>query len=78
MHLSLWVVRKYAYLFRGEMVVLLQVHETHFEEFDLPRPKKHHDVEYRHSKLCVVDVILQIDWETNTSHADCGQLSIER
>ena len=39
----------------------------------VPVPKEHHDVEYRHSR--VAD-ILQIGWETNTSHAECGQLSI--
>ena len=40
----------------------------------VPVPKEHHDVTvYRHSR--VAD-ILQIGWETNTSHAECGQLSI--
>ena len=34
----------------------------------VPVPKEHHDVEYRHSR--VADV-LQIGWETNTSHAEC-------
>ena len=40
----------------------------------VPVLKEHHDVEYRHSR--VADIILQIGWETNTSHAECGQLSI--
>ena len=31
-----------------------------------------HGVEYRNS-----GIILQMDWETNTSHAECGQLSGE-
>ena len=39
----------------------------------VPVPKEHHHVEYRHSR--VAD-ILQIGWETNTSYAECGQLSI--
>ena len=60
---------------RGKIVVLSRVRETRrgFKESDRPRPKEHHDVEYRHSR--VAD-ILQIGWETNTSHAECGQLSI--
>ena len=39
----------------------------------VPVLKEHHEVEYRHSH--VAD-ILQIGWETNTSHAEHGQLSI--
>ena len=58
----------------GKIVVLSRVRETHFEESQIvPVPKEHHDVEYRHSR--VAD-ILQIGWETNTSHVECGQLSI--
>ena len=56
---------------RGKIVVLSRVREIRFE--DVPVPKEHHDVEYRYSR--VAD-ILQIGWETNTSHAECGQLSI--
>ena len=40
----------------------------------VPVLKEHHDVEYRHSR--VANIILQIGWETNTSQAECGQLSI--
>ena len=36
----------------------------------VPIPKEHHNVEYKHS--CVAD-ILQIGWETNATHAECGQ-----
>ena len=35
---------------------------------------EHHDVEYRYSR--VADIILQIGWETNTSHAECRQLDL--
>ena len=38
-----------------------------------PVPKEHHDVKYRYSR--VADIILKIGWETNTSHAECGQLN---
>ena len=41
----------------------------------IPILEEHHDVEYRHSH--VADTILQIGWETNTSHAEYGQLSVE-
>ena len=34
--------------------------------------RQHHGVEYRHSR--VADIILQIGWETNTSHAELRQL----
>ena len=37
-------------------------------------PKEHHDVDCRH--FSVADIILQIVWETNTSHAECGQLDL--
>ena len=40
----------------------------------VPVLKEHHDVEYRHSR--VADIILQIGWETNTSHAERGQLDL--
>ena len=62
-----------------KMAVLSRVGKTRFrcEELDLtiPFPKEHHGIEYRHSRIA--DIILQIVWETNTSHAECGQLSIE-
>ena len=41
----------------------------------VPVAMKHHRVECRHSH--VADIILQIGWETNTSHAEHGQLSIK-
>ena len=40
----------------------------------VPVPKELHNVEYKHSR--VADIILQVGWETSTSHAVCGQLSI--
>ena len=55
-------------------IVLSLLRETHFEESDRPRTKEHHDVEYRHTR--VADITLQIGWETNTSNAECGHLSI--
>ena len=39
----------------------------------VPVLKEHHNVEYRHSRVAIT---LQIGWETNTSHTECGKLSI--
>ena len=38
----------------------------------VPVPKELHNVEYKHSR--VADIILQVGWETITSHTVCGQL----
>ena len=38
----------------------------------IPIPKEHHSIELRNSHIA--DIILQVGWETNTSHAECGQL----
>ena len=40
----------------------------------IPFLEEQHDVEYRHSR--VADIILIIVWETTTSYAECGQISI--
>ena len=40
----------------------------------VPIPKELPNVEYKHSRIA--DIILQVGWETSTSHAVCGQLSI--
>ena len=42
----------------------------------VPVPKELHSVEYRQS--CVAEINLQIGWETNTSHEESGQFSIEQ
>ena len=57
-----------------KIVVFSRVRESRFEKSDRSRPKEHHDVEYRYSR--VADIILQIGWETNTSHAECRQLNL--
>ena len=51
-----------------------RVGETRFKESDRSHPKLH-SVDYRYFR---VDIILQIGWETNTSHVECQKLSIEQ
>ena len=60
----------------GKIVVLSQLARLASKSLTVPVPKEHHGVEYRYSR--VADIILQTGWETNTSHVECGQLSIER